>query len=110
MNDDIYRLSKPIKKGIGHLIFSRFFIIVLLILVQLFLVVGFYIWLRQIAPWITAFYVAFEILMVIYLFNCRIDSTAKLTWLFIIAILPLAGAGFFYGKRGRPSRCDRAFA
>ena len=32
--------------------------------------------------------------MVIYLFNCPMDSSAKLTWMFIIAILPLAGAAF----------------
>lgn len=96
MSDNIFRLAKPVKKGIGHLIFSRFFIIVLLILLQLFLVFGFYYWLGQIAHWITIFYIVIDILAIIYLFNCRIDATAKLTWMFLIAVLPVAGSLFFW--------------
>ena len=36
----------------------------------------------------------FSLVMVIYLFNSSMDSSAKLTWMLIIAILPLAGAVF----------------
>lgn len=94
MGNDIYRLAKPKKKGILHLIFSRLLIIVLLALLQLLAIVAFYGWLSHIAPWITILYALFEIVMIIYLFNNSMDSTAKLTWMFIIAVFPLAG-GFF---------------
>ena len=47
---DIYRLAKPRKKGLIHLLFSRFFVIVLLLIVQILLVVSFYGWLSNLLP------------------------------------------------------------
>jgi len=96
MNNDIYRLAKPKKKGILHLLFSRFIIIVLLILLQILVIVSFYGWLAHIAPWITIFYAIFNIIIIIYLFNNNMDSSAKLTWMLLIAIFPLAGAFFLW--------------
>ena len=88
---DIYRLAKPRKKGIFSLLFSRFFVIVLLLLVQVFLVISFYSWLKDLLPFFSVVTVAFTIGGVIYLFNCDMDSSAKLTWMFIIAIVPITG-------------------
>ena len=96
MNDNVYRLAEPKKKGILHLLFSRFLIIVLLILLQVALIVVIYVWLFQLAPWVTFLYAIFEIGVVIYLFNNRMDSAAKLTWMFVIAVVPLAGAFFLW--------------
>lgn len=92
MNDEIYRLAEPKKKGLIHLLFSRFLIVVLLILLQILVIISFYGWLVHIAPWMTILYGIFNIVMVIYLFNNKMDSTAKLTWMFVIAVLPLVGA------------------
>ncbi len=89
---DIYRLAKPRKKGLIHLLFSRFFVIVLLLVVQLLLVVGFYGWLKGLLPIFEAALVVLTVGTVIYLFNSGMDSTARLTWMFIIAILPVSGA------------------
>lgn len=36
----------------------------------------------------------FTLLMIIYLFNCEMDATAKLTWMFMIALFPLPTACF----------------
>lgn len=89
------RLAKPIKKGFLHLVFSRFFIFILMILVQVAIVVTIYVGLMDIS-WVTIIYVLFVIGMIIYLFNCSMDSSAKLTWLLLIAVLPLSGAIFLF--------------
>ena len=88
---DIYRLAKPRKKGLVGLLFSRFFVIVLLLLVQVFLVFSFYTWLQHLLPFFSAITVLFTIGGVIYLFNCDMDSSAKLTWMFIISLVPITG-------------------
>ena len=88
----VVRLAKPRKKGLWRLVFSRFFIIVLLLLVQVFLVVALNYWLTEQIPIFVAVQTVFTLAMVVYLFNNDMDSAAKLTWMFIIAILPLPGA------------------
>ena len=96
MNDNVFRLAQPKKKGFLHLLFSRFLVIALLILLQLLLILGVYFWLNDVIKWISIIYLVFEIAMVIYLFNNRMDSAAKLTWLFVIAIFPFIGAVFLW--------------
>ena len=90
-NKPAYHLAKPVKKGIFHLIFSRFMLFFLLILIQAFLVLIFYAVLEVLIPWLTTIRTLFVLVMVIYLFNSSMDSTAKLTWMLIIAILPVPG-------------------
>ena len=88
----VARLAKPIRKGILRLIFSRFLIIALLLVVEVGLMVSIYLWFKEnlsfflYAQWIFAF------VMVIYLFNNSMDSSAKLTWMLLIAFLPVVGA------------------
>ena len=92
--ENVVRLAKPVKKGLLRLIFSRFGVIALLILLQVAIMVfinGYFI--KQL-PILVALQSVFTLCMVIYLFNCRMDSTAKLTWMLIIAVAPLAGAMF----------------
>ena len=89
---DVYRLAKPRKKGLIHLLFSRFFLIVLLLLVQVFFIVSFYTWLIHLSPLFSTLTVILTIVGIIYLFNCGMDSSAKLTWMLIIALMPIAGA------------------
>ena len=89
---DIYRLTKPRKKGLIHLVFSRFFVILLLLVAQLVVVVRFYDWLISMTPVFSVLLVALIVGGVIYLFNSGMDPAAKLTWMFVIAILPVTGA------------------
>ena len=91
-NRNVYRLAKPVKKGILHLVFSRFTIFFLLILLQLFLVLFFYAILVGFMPYFSVIRTVFVLFMVIYLFNCKMDSAAKLTWMLIIALTPVSGA------------------
>ena len=89
--NEVYRLAEPRKNGLLHLVFSRFFVILLLVALQVVLVILFYGWLKEMIPWFSAILVLFILGGVIYLFNSGMDSSAKLTWMFIISILPITG-------------------
>ena len=92
----VFRLAKPFQTGVRHLVFSRFLIFILLIILQVLLMAVFYLWLSgKFTVWITAVQGLFTTFMVIWLFNMKMDSSAKLTWMFLIAILPVPGTIFF---------------
>ena len=93
---EIYRLAEPKKKGLLHLLFSRFAVFALLIVLQVLVYISFYGWLKTWMPFYSVFMVLFTVIVIIYLFNCGMDSSAKLTWMFIIAILPVTGAVFLF--------------
>ena len=88
----VARLAKPVRKGILKLVFSRFLIIGLLLVLEAVLMIGIYLWFKEKLPiflyaqWIFAF------VMVIYLYNNHMDSSAKLTWMLIISFVPVVGA------------------
>ena len=92
--ESIVRLAKPIRKGLLRLVFSRFFVIALLLVLQVAILIVAYGYFTDKLPTLITFMRLFSLVMVIYLFNCKMDSSAKLTWMFIIAVLPLVGAAF----------------
>ena len=96
MNNEegIVRLAKPIKRGLLRLVFSRFFVIALLLVFQILVLLSAYAYFTDKLPILINLMRLFSLVMVIYLFNCKMDSSAKLTWMFLIAILPLPGAAF----------------
>ncbi len=90
--EGIVRLAKPIKKGLLRLVFSRFFLIILLLIVQIVISVGAYLWFFDHLHILLYIQIAFTFVMVIYLFNTQMDSSAKLTWMLIISLIPIGGA------------------
>ena len=86
----VLRLAKP-KKGLLSLVFSRMPLIVLLLAAQILLYVVVLDWMKQTLRYYTVLQMLFIIGMVIYLFNNRMDTSAKLTWLALIAVAPLLG-------------------
>ena len=96
MNNEegIVRLAKPIKRSLLRLVFSRFFVIALLAVLQIAILIAAYAYFTDKLPILINLMRLFSLGMVIYLFNCKMDSSAKLTWMFIIAVFPLAGAAF----------------
>ena len=85
------RLAKPVRKGILRLIFSRFFVIALLLVLQIALFVSVYLLFTEKQPALLYAQWIFTFVMIIYLFNSGMDSSAKLTWMLIIALMPIAG-------------------
>ena len=95
----VTRLAKPVKKGLLHLIFSRFFVVVMLLLLQVAILLGVFRWVLDYVPQLAAVQSVFAFIMIVWLFNSDMDSSAKLTWMFIISIAPLPGAAFLYFTR-----------
>ena len=88
----IVSLAKPVKKGLMRLLFSRFFVIGILLVLQVALVVMAYLQFREKLPSLLNVQWIFSFMMIIFLFNTNMDSSAKLTWMLIISIIPFAGA------------------
>lgn len=91
-NDNIVALAKPVRKGILRLIFSRFFIFAVLFVFQVALLVMAYLQFSEKLPALLNIQWVFTFIMIIYLFNSSMDSSAKLTWMLVIAIIPIPGA------------------
>ncbi len=94
MENNVVRLGGPIRKGIAKLLFSRFFLIVFLIIFQVIAITAVYVYYMEKVPMLFSLRWVFILIMVIYLFNNKMDASAKLTWMLIISILPLLGTFF----------------
>ena len=88
----IVRLAKPRKKGLFSLIFSRFFLIAVLIIIQIDVLIIPLALLEEYLHYVYGGLAVFTLIMMFYLFNSKMDSTAKVTWMFIIAVLQVGGA------------------
>ena len=89
---DIIRLIPKRKKSFWRLIFSRAFLILALLIVQIGILVSIYFLFTEYLPQAKVLLVLFSVLMVFYLFNCEMDSAAKLTWLVLITLFPVPGS------------------
>ncbi|MBR1442483.1 MAG: cardiolipin synthase [Firmicutes bacterium] len=81
-------------KGLKRFIFTRLPFFILLIGIEIAILIAFFGWLTDYFPYFAAVQTIFAIAMVIYLFNCSMDYSAKLTWLFVIMVAPVPGALF----------------
>ena len=93
-NGTVLRLAPPKKKGLMGLVFSRLFLVVILLAAQILLLVALATWLRQYLPHYAAIQMIFTFCIILFLFNCEMDSSAKLTWLALISLFPFPGAAF----------------
>ncbi len=89
--NSVLRLVKPRRKGLLSLVFSRFFLIVLLLAAQILLYAAILIWMMHTLRYYAVLQTMFIIGMAIYLFNNRMDTSVKVTWLALIAVVPLFG-------------------
>ena len=88
----VFRLARPRRRGLLPLLFSRFLLIALLLLLQLLVLASFFVWLKDYVPYLSVLQGLFTFGMVVFLFNSGMDAAAKLTWMFLIAVFPLPGA------------------
>lgn len=88
-------LLKKGQKGILHAIFSRFGLILLLFLVQVFILFGILRWFGKFLPHIMGGTIIFSAVMVTYLLNSKMNPAAKITWLIVIMLLPVFGVLLF---------------
>ena len=93
------RLLKKGQKGIVHAIFSRFGLVLLLMLLQGGVLWSVFRWFGGLLPHYFGGSVAMSAFMVVYILNSEMDNSAKITWMVTIAILPVVGVPlFFYVK------------
>ena len=75
------RLLKKGQKGIVHAIFSRFGLVLLLMLLQVGVLWGVFRWFGTLLPHYFGGSVAVSVFMVVYILNSRMDNSAKITWM-----------------------------
>lgn len=92
----VMRLLPKKKKGILRLFFSRVGLVVLLMILQVGILLSAYHWFEDYFQWFNAVQTLFTIGMVLYLFNCGMDSSAKLTWLALIMLFPVPATIFLW--------------
>lgn len=88
-------LLKSWQKGIIHAVFSRFGLILLLLLVQVLILFSIFQWFEEFLPHIMGGTALFTFVMVICLLNSKMNPTAKITWLIVIMLLPVFGVLLF---------------
>ncbi len=102
-NDDSQNMGiRLLKKGqncILHAVFSRMGLFVILLAAQVLFLVSAYQWFREFRPHLISGMAVFTVVMVLYLLNCRLDPTAKITWLVVVMLTPVFGALLYFYTR-----------
>ena len=88
-------LLKKGQKGIFHAIFSRFGLMLILLILQFFILFGVFRWFGEFLPHIFGGTVLFTFIMVVCLLNNRMNPSAKITWLIVIMLVPVFGVLLF---------------
>ena len=99
IEDGGMRLIKRGKMGLVRAIFSRFGLMLLLLLLQFGLLFSIFRWFGNLVPHYFGSSILLTAGMVLYLLSSDLDNSVKITWLVVIAVLPVVGVPlFFYVK------------
>ena len=94
-NPDILTLVEKKKRTLPGLLFNRLTLVVALLLLQVLVLLGLFLWFDRWLPSIYGASTIFSLLVILYLLNGRMDPTGKITWLVVIMLLPVFG-GLLY--------------
>ena len=86
---------KKAKKGILNLIFSRIFVLITLVVVQLIAIGVTITLLQDYATYIHAGFLALSVVVVIRIINSKGNSAFKITWMLLIMVTPILGTAFY---------------
>ena len=90
------RLLKKGQKGLVHAIFSRFGLVLVLLLLQFGALFSLLRWFGQLLPHYLGGTALITASMVVYLLNIDMDNSVRITWLVVIAVLPVLGVPLFW--------------
>lgn len=99
------RQMKPVKKakkGIFNIVFSRIFVVAVLLLIQLYVFGATVTYLRDYATYVYAGFLILEAVSLIYIMNSNSNPDFKITWILLIFILPIFGAAFYMFMKIQP--------
>lgn len=89
------RPVKKAKKGISKVIFSRIFVLAILIVLQIMVFVGMITYVGDYAPHIYTAFLVLEVVAVIYIINSKSNPAFKITWILLILVMPVLGTLFY---------------
>lgn len=95
-NQNVIRLISNPRKGFMRLIFGRTGLILLLIVFQISIMASVYVFFDDYFKWFSILQGIFTAGMILYLFNCSMDASAKLTWLILIMLFPVPASIFLW--------------
>ena len=90
------RLLKKGQKGLVHAIFSRFGLILVLLLLQVLALVSLLRWFGGLLPHYFGGTLLATAAMMVYLLNQDMDNSVRITWLVVIALVPVLGVPLFW--------------
>ena len=94
--ENVLRLVKKSRKGVLRVVFSRFGLMALLLVLELVLLWMMWRWFNNDFEWFAAVQGIFTVLMFFHLFNSDMDATGKLTWMFLLAVIPIPASIFLW--------------
>ena len=94
--ENVLRLVKKSRKGVLRVVFSRFGLMALLLILELVLLWMMWRWFNYDFEWFAAAQGVFTVLMFFHLFNSDMDATGKLTWMFLLAVIPIPASIFLW--------------
>ena len=92
-------LLKKGQKGIIHAIFSRFGVLLIILLIQFLILLGMFVRFQEFLPQYAGLNALMSIVLMLYLINSDINPTSKITWLIISMIAPIVGLLLFVFTR-----------
>ena len=90
------RLLKRGQKGVVHAIFSRFGLVLVLLLLQAFALFGLLQWFGGLLPHYFGGTLLVTAAMMVYLLNQDMDNSVRITWLVVTALMPVLGVPLFW--------------
>ena len=94
--DGSIRLLKRGQKGVVHAIFSRFGLVLVLLLLQAFALFSLLQWFGGLLPHYLGGTLLVTAAMMVYLLNQDMDNSVRITWLVVTALLPVLGVPLFW--------------
>lgn len=85
------RLLKRGQKGVVHAIFSRFGLVLVLLLLQAFALFSLLQWFGGLLPHYFGGTLLVTAAMMVYLLNQDMDNSVRITWLVVTALMPVLG-------------------
>ena len=90
------RLLKRGQKGVVHAIFSRFGLVLVLLLLQAFALFSLLQWFGGLLPHYFGGTLLVTAAMMVYLLNQDMDNSVRITWLVVTALMPVLGVPLFW--------------
>ena len=94
--DGSIRLLKKGQSGLVHAIFSRFGLILILLLLQAFALFSLLRWFGGLLPHYLGGTLLVTAAMMVYLLNQDMDNSVRITWLVVTALAPVLGVPLFW--------------